>query len=139
MIKKLIFSIIFLCSVTIVIAQNNSSVEDTSDITFTKVEVEADFPGGIIAWKNFLMKNLKADVPVKRRAPAGSYTVVVRFIVWKNGRIENIVSETNYGYGMEKEVMRVIKKGPKWIPAMQDGKIVKAYRRQPVTFVISEE
>ena len=139
MIKKLIFSIIFLCSVNIVIAQNNSSVEDTSDITFTKVEVEADFPGGIIAWKNFLMKNLKADVPVKRRAPAGSYTVVVRFIVWKNGRIENIVSETNYGYGMEKEVMRVIKKGPKWIPAMQDGKIVKAYRRQPVTFVISEE
>ena len=139
MIKKLIFSIIFLCSVNIVIAQNNSSVEDTSDITFTKVEVEADFPGGIIAWKNFLMKNLKADVPVKRRAPAGSYTVVVRFIVWKNGRIENIVPETNYGYGMEKEVMRVIKKGPKWIPAMQDGKIVKAYRRQPVTFVISEE
>ena len=139
MIKKLIFSIIFLCSVNIVIAQNNSSVEDTSDITFTKVEVEADFPGGIIAWKNFLMKNLKADVPVKRRAPAGSYTVVVRFMVWKNGRIENIVSETNYGYGMEKEVMRVIKKGPKWIPAMQDGKIVKAYRRQPVTFVISEE
>ena len=139
MIKKLIFSIIFLCSVNIVIAQNNSSVKDTSDITFTKVEVEADFPGGIIAWKNFLMKNLKADVPVKRRAPAGSYTVVVRFIVWKNGRIENIVSETNYGYGMEKEVMRVIKKGPKWIPAMQDGKIVKAYRRQPVTFVISEE
>jgi len=40
---------------------------------------------------------------------------------------------------MEKEVMRIIKKGPKWQPAMQDGKPLNAYRRQPVTFMVSEK
>jgi periplasmic protein TonB len=35
--------------------------------------------------------------------------------------------------------MRVIRKGPKWTPAIQNGKIVKAYRRQPITFIVSEE
>jgi protein TonB len=40
---------------------------------------------------------------------------------------------------MEEEVMRVIKRGPKWIPASQNGRLVKAYRKQPVTFVVMEE
>jgi protein TonB len=38
---------------------------------------------------------------------------------------------------MEEEVVRIIKKGPKWKPAVQNGKLVNAYRRQPVTFVVS--
>ena len=40
---------------------------------------------------------------------------------------------------MEEEVMRIIKKGPKWIPAMQNGRPVNAYRRQPVTFMVEEK
>jgi hypothetical protein len=37
---------------------------------------------------------------------------------------------------MEEEVVRILKKSPKWSPAIQNGKPVKAYRRQPVTFMI---
>jgi hypothetical protein len=37
---------------------------------------------------------------------------------------------------MEDEVLRVITKGPKWNPAIQDGRAVKAYRKQPVTFMV---
>ena len=85
------------------------------------------------------MKNLKANVPVKKKAPAGTYTVVIRFIVNKDGRIRSIEPETSFGYGMEEEVMRIIKKGPKWIPAMQNGRPVNAYRRQPVTFMVEEK
>jgi protein TonB len=40
---------------------------------------------------------------------------------------------------MEEEVMRVIQKSPKWRPAMQNGKPVKAYRKQPITFVVNEK
>jgi protein TonB len=32
-----------------------------------------------------------------------------------------------------------VKKGPKWKPAIQNGKSVKAYRRQPVTYRIEEQ
>lgn len=39
---------------------------------------------------------------------------------------------------MEKEVVRVIKKSPKWQPAIQDNTAVKAYRKQPITFSVEE-
>ncbi len=111
---------------------------DTTKI-FSKVEIEASFPGGTTAWREYLEKNLKADVPAKKKAPAGTYTAIVRFIVSKDGSISDIQPETNVGYGMENEVMRVIRKGPKWTPASQDGKKVNAYRRQPITFMITEK
>ena len=107
---------------------------DTS--IFHKVEIEASFPGGIPEWTRYLMKNLNAYVPVKNKAPLGKYMVIVRFIVAKDGSISNALAETAHGYGMEKEVLRIIKRGPKWIPASQDGRLVNAYRRQPVTFVV---
>ncbi len=48
-------------------------------------------------------------------------------------------AETSFGYGMEEEVIRIIKKGPKWTPASVNGKHVNAYRRQPVTFAVVED
>jgi protein TonB len=39
---------------------------------------------------------------------------------------------------MEEEAVRVIKKGAAWKPAIQNGRQVKAYRKQPVTFIVSE-
>ena len=117
---------------------NNPATGD-EDKVFNKVEVEAEFPSGNQGWREYLMKNLKANVPVKKKAPAGTYTVVIRFIVNKDGRIRSIEPETSFGYGMEEEVMRIIKKGPKWIPAMQNGRPVNAYRRQPVTFMVEEK
>lgn len=107
------------------------------DAVFSRVEVEASFPGGNNGWKDYLIKNLKADVPVKKNAPVGTYQVIVRFIVSKDGTVSDVYAETNHGYGMEKEVIRVIRKGPKWVPAMQNGRPVNAYRRQPVTFVVT--
>ena len=109
------------------------------DKIFEKVEIEAFFSDNEDAWGAFLMANLKAHIPVKRKAPAGTYTVVAQFIVDKEGRLSGITTITNHGFGMEAEVVRVLKRSPRWKPAVQDGRKVKAYRRQPITFVISEE
>ena len=100
---------------------------------------EAGFQEGSADWKSFLAENLKTDVPVKKGAPVGTYNVVVKFIVRKGGKLTDIESETNLGYGMEDEVMRVIRKSPKWNPAILMGKTVDAYRRQPITFVVTKE
>jgi len=40
---------------------------------------------------------------------------------------------------MEEEAVRVIKKGPKWTPAIQNGRQVNAYRKQPITFQVQSE
>lgn len=107
--------------------------------TYTKVEVEADYPGGIEAWKKFLIKTLNSEVPGKNHSPAGLFTVIAKFIVTKNGTVDSIAAETNNGFGIEEEVIRVIKKSGTWTPAMQNGKPVNAYRRQPITFVVEED
>ena len=100
--------------------------------------MEAEFPGGLTAWREFIINNLRPDVPVNRGAPAGEYTVVVKFIVDKEGGVTEVKAITNYGYGMEAEVIRMIKKSPKWSPAQQDGRTVNAYRQQPITFLVEE-
>lgn len=106
------------------------------DVVFTRVEQEAEFPGGTVAWRQFLMKHLNARLPAKNGAPAGTYKVIVEFIVSKTGVISDIKAITKQGYGMEQEVIRVIKTGPNWKPAWQNGRYVNAYRKQPVVFLI---
>jgi protein TonB len=106
---------------------------------YAKVETEASFQGGNEGWRNFLQANLNADVPVRKKAPAGLYQVVVQFIVDKEGRISDMKALTSHGFGMEQEVLRVIKRSPRWIPAVQDGRKVKAYRKQPISFSVTEK
>jgi periplasmic protein TonB len=106
---------------------------------FEKVEVEAEFPGGGSAWNRYLQRTLNANAPVDNGAPEGSYAVVVQFIVDKAGNISDVKALTNHGYGMEEEAIRVIKRGPKWTPAIQNGRNVNAYRKQPITFVVQSQ
>ncbi len=106
---------------------------------FTKVELTAQFPGGEPAWNSYLRKNLNPNVPADNSAPIGRYTVITKFAVSYDGSLSDISTETNFGYGMEKEVIRIIQKSGKWNPATKDGKPIKEYRRQPVTFQIEED
>lgn len=114
-------------------------VQDDEGKVFNKVEVEASFPGGERAWRRFLQNNLDPMVPVDNGASPGTYTVVVRFIVSRDGTISDVKATTNHGFGMEKEAEKVIKRGPKWTPALQNGRHVNAYRSQPITFIVAEE
>lgn len=111
------------------------SISSESKI-FVIVEVEAHFPGGDKAWLKFLVDNLDGDVAVKNGAPAGKYTVLVQFVVDKDGSLTDIKALTNHGFGMEAEVIKLLKRSPKWETAIMKGKPVKAYRKQPVTFQV---
>ncbi|MFI5133497.1 MAG: TonB family protein [Chitinophagales bacterium] len=109
--------------------------DDDENKIFEKVEIEALFKGD---WKRYLERNLNGSVGADNGAPAGTYTVVVQFVVDKDGNISDVKALTAHGYGMEDEAVKVIKKGPAWEPAIQNGRKVKAYRKQPITFVIEE-
>lgn len=113
--------------------------EEDENKVFEKVEIEAAFPGGESAWRKYLERNLNANAPVDNGAPEGQYTVWIQFIVDKEGNISDVKPQTSHGYGMEEEAAKIIKKGPKWTPAQQNGRQVKAYRKQPITFVVTAE
>jgi protein TonB len=112
--------------------------EDYNKI-FTTVQIPAEYPGGIAAWNKYLSRNLQAEVPVNNGAPAGKYTVVLVFIVDKNGNISDITAENDPGYGTKEEAIRVLKKGGGWKPAVQNGRNVTYRHRQSITFQVSEE
>jgi hypothetical protein len=109
------------------------------DGVFEKVDVEATFSGGERAWRKYLEQTLNPNVPVENSAPVGIYTVIVQFIVDRTGAVSDIKTLTNFGYGMEQEVIRIMKQSPMWTPASQNNRTVKAYRKQPVTFVLEDE
>jgi protein TonB len=101
---------------------------------FMPIEVEASFPGGPQAWARFLTKNFRYPEGAIDVGIAG--TVVVQFIVDKDGNVSEVeaISGPETG-GLREEAVRVIKKSGKWIPALQNGRYVRAIRRQPVTFL----
>jgi periplasmic protein TonB len=108
--------------------------EDENPLTI--VEIDAKFSGN---WRVFLERNLNANVPVDNEAPEGRYSVVIRFVVDKQGNVSDITALTEHGYGMEAEAIRVIKKSAKWEPAFQNGLNVKAYRKQVIVFEVLGE
>ncbi len=114
-------------------------VDDDEGKIFTKVEVEAGFPGGDRAWRNYLEKNLNTEVPGENGAPEGNLTVIVKFVVSKDGSLSDISCETDPGYGICEEAKRVIKRTKNWTPAIQNGRNVNAYRRQPITFSVQPQ
>jgi periplasmic protein TonB len=113
-----------------------SKIEKEPEGIIDIVEIDAKFTGN---WRAFLERNLNANVPTDNDAPPGTYSIIIQFVVDKEGNISDVKPLTSHGYGMEQEAIRVIRKATKWEPAIQNGYKVKAYRRQPITFQVMEE
>jgi periplasmic protein TonB len=113
--------------------------EEDYDKEFKTVQIEAKFPGGAGEWRKYLERNLNSQVPTDNGAPAGNYTVIVSFLVDKDGNISEVRAENDPGYGTSGEAVRAIKKGPKWIPAVQNGRNVIYRQKQSITFQVQEE
>lgn len=112
--------------------------KDTTTIVFSKVEKEASFPGGLPGWRDYLINNLNAHVPIKNGAPVGKYTILVQFKVCTDGSLCDIEAVNNPGFGLSEEAVRVIKESGNWVPAEQLGRKVKSIYKQPITFMVEE-
>jgi protein TonB len=100
------------------------------------IQKEPEFPGGMAAWLNFLNRNLRTPDELQ----AGDRkTVMIRFQVAEDGSVTGFEVARSAGAVFDNEVVRVLKKMPKWKPAIQNGLPVSRYFTQPVTFVAEEE
>jgi periplasmic protein TonB len=106
------------------------------DKTFTKVEIESDYPGGTAAWQRYLQKNLQYPEEAQNAEVQGQ--VVVKFIVDKEGKVSEVeaISGPNE---LREEAMRVIRKSGSWTPAVQNGRKVKSYKSQPINFRLESQ
>ncbi|HRQ49314.1 MAG TPA: N-acetylmuramoyl-L-alanine amidase, partial [Agriterribacter sp.] len=124
--------------IEITLKNNTAPKVQDGDKIFQKVETEAKFPGGEAAWQKYISSSIK-DVIDSLQTENKAGTCVVQFIVDTEGNLSEVQPLTMQGTLFARTVTDAIKNGPKWIPAMQNGHKVKAYRKQPVTFQISEE
>ena len=106
---------------------------------FTQAQTPAQFPGGEPGWQKYLQRNLNRDMIVEKGGPPGKYIVVVSFIVDKEGNLSDIHALNDPGYGTKDEALRMIEKGPKWVPAEQNGKPVIYRHEQKITWMVSED
>ncbi|HSK12453.1 MAG TPA: TonB family protein [Phnomibacter sp.] len=99
------------------------------DCVFERV---AEFPGGVKGWQAFLMKHLKYPNDAIDRNIQG--VVRVQFIVAKDGSISEFKILSSPNKSLSDEVLRLMAKSPKWIPAVQVNKPVIYRHIQAITF-----
>ena len=92
------------------------------------VDKKAQFPGGRDSLKSFMKKNL--ILPPSSDCFEGS--VIVRFIVEKDGSISDVKVIRSIEPLVDDEAVRVVRSMPKWIPAEKDGKAVRSRFLLPV-------
>lgn len=108
------------------------------DKVFTKVEIEASFPGGEGGWTRYVTKAIQSNIDDLTEA-GESGTCRVRFIVSKDGSVSDVEALTMKNSKLATIAVNAIRKGPHWTPAQQNGRMVNAYREQPVTFTITDQ
>ncbi|HMK26321.1 MAG TPA: TonB family protein [Chitinophagaceae bacterium] len=103
---------------------------------FDANEREPEFPGGPEGLKRFLAKNLSTPSELE---DGEKKTVHIRFKVDKDGAVNTFEIITSGGNEFDNEVVRVCKKMPRWIPALQNGINVPVSYVLPVTFIGVEQ
>lgn len=101
-------------------------------IKFTVVQKIPEFPGGWSAFMQWLTKNLKYPKVAQNNKVQG--TVVVTFIVNKDGSIANTRVSTSVDAALDAEALRVMKMMPKWKPGMDKNKVCRTMIAIPVVF-----
>ena len=126
--------------ITIANGQTNAAKDSMThipakpDSALVKVEFESTFPGGDAGWLRFLKSSLVYPPKAVRKKVEG--TVVVQFIVEKDGSLSDIQAVSGPELLWDAAI-KVIKESPNWKPAVQNGKKVKSYKKQPITFRLS--
>lgn len=103
--------------------------EKDDSVSLSKVEIEAEYPGGAAAWQRFLNRNLRYPMEEIENETQGS--ALVQFVVDEEGNVSN-VEAIKGSKALGEEMVRVIKKSGRWVPAVQGGRYVRSLKLQPI-------
>ncbi len=115
---------------------NKVIVAAPKEEVFTHVEQMPQYPGGDKEMMAYLSKNIKYPVIAQEQGIQG--TVVLRFVVGKNGEVTDVTVMRSLDPSCDKEAIRVVKSMPKWVPGKQNGNPVLVYYTLPVRFRLAQ-
>ena len=105
---------------------------DDDERIYEVVEENAQFPGGDEACMKWLAEHLKYPSICQEQGVQGR--VFLKFVVNRDGSIVDVEIVRSPDPNLSKEAERVVKMMPKWKPARQGNKTVRARFNLPVNF-----
>lgn len=115
---------------------SSSDYGNEKETIYRIAEKMPEFPGGMKALQEFLAKNLR--MPREDMDAGTSVRVQMQFVIDKEGAVDGIELVQSGGQVFDAEVIRVMKKMPRWKPGMQNGNKVAVYYNLPVVFRAEE-
>lgn len=107
-----------------------SQSDDADNDVYNIVDQSAKFQDGYNSIIKFVQENIKFPAEAQENNVHGKLMVSV--VVEKDGSLSDIKIKKGLGYGLDEEIVRIIKMMPKWQPAQHKGKAV----RQSQTIII---
>ena len=118
-----------------VVIDGNGDVKPVAAVDKETPRLTADvmpaFPGGTEALRNFMARNLHSPEDLEE---GQVITVRVKFIVGYDGKLKGFEILEDGGAAFNREVIRVLKKMPEWIPGRSNGENVSVFFTIPVKF-----
>lgn len=109
------------------------------DVIEMKVEHQKTFPATVAqpviggkAYKQYLDSALIYPEEAKKAGIEGK--VILRIEVYSNGMLGEISIEKGLGYGCDEEAIRLVREGPKWKAATQEGAAMTTTISQKIKF-----
>jgi protein TonB len=100
-----------------------SQSDDADNDVYNMVDQSAKFQDGYNSIIKFVQENIKFPAEAKENNVHGKLMVSV--VVEKDGSLSDIKIKKGLGYGLDEEIVRIIKMMPKWQPAQHKGKAVR--------------
>jgi len=116
------------------VATEKNQITEEPDQPFVIVEQMPQFPGGEKEMMKFIKNNLRYPSLAAENGISG--TVIVNFVVDRDGRITRIKVVRGIGGGCDEEAVRVLGKMPAWSPGKQGGKAVLVSYTVPFKFIL---
>lgn len=103
-----------------------------SEGPLTEADIMPAFPGGQVALKRFLSKQLRYPIEASRNKTQG--TVYLRFVIDEEGMVNDPEVMRGIGDGCDEEAIRVLQQMPPWLAGEVSGVKVPVYATLAINF-----
>ncbi len=126
------------CVMTAPSIDGDKPIDNSSnqDIPYPTVEQPPQFPDGDAALMKIIMTNLHYPEKLNEN-PQGR--IVVQFVVNKDGSIGDVNISNSVDEELGKEIIRIVKSFPKFLPGRQNGNPVTTWYTLPININIKKQ
>lgn len=118
------------------VAISETAIKPQDERPYEVVEEMPQFPGGMNALMTFIGQNLRYPIDDAKSKVEGR--VLVRFVIEKDGTVNDVEVLRSLSPNCDAEAVRVVKAMPKWSPGIQKGKEVRVYFTLPILYKLTK-